>query len=145
MTRRKEQFPAKSCRYLEGKLQCVSTEVMSEAAKIAELEACRLADLDGIDPLAYTVEPKHIEQAWERIIPTTLRRVSSADESAIDNALLIGAASALLEACRLADDAFGLYCDNASDPQAFEWWIEAKDAARKSVRAAIVKATEPTP
>ena len=44
---------------------------------------------------------------------------------------------ALIAAAKAADDAFDLACDNASNPDAMERWIAAKDAAQQQLRAAL--------
>lgn len=59
--KRQENFPIASFRFLERKISRLRRSVMFVAARIAREEA-------PADQQIFTVEQKHVEAAWKRVI-----------------------------------------------------------------------------
>lgn len=124
MSNRKEIFPVATFRCLDMKLNDVRTEVMREAAKLAEHEST--------DPLAYTVESRHIERVWACIAPKLMWRVECDLCSAIKGSwssltvppgwsqILVPGTSGVLTLCP--------ECNNRPKP---DWWPQGLGCAER--------------
>ena len=110
--------------------------LMREAVNIAtELAGQVMRIMVGGQPIDKTILRHWLDRYFDAVRAIDSPKATSDSSPAHAHDLLCEA----LEACRLADDAFDMVCDNASDPKAFQQWWDAKDEAQKAIAAVLAK------